>query len=41
MKTGECFFRVGTELWLSVSYQDEDGTVTTTTELVDAFHFEE
>lgn len=41
MKTGSCFFKVGTELWLATSYQDEDGTVTTKSELVDPFYFEE
>lgn len=41
MKTGSCFFKVGTELWLATSYQDENEIVMTTTELIDPFYFEE
>lgn len=30
MKTGECYFRdEDGNLWLAISYQDENGTVTT------------
>lgn len=39
MKTGECYFRVGDELWLASSFRDEDGVVWTITDLIDPLFF--
>ena len=39
MKTGQCYFRVGDELWLASSFRDGNGVVWTTTDLIDPLFF--
>lgn len=39
MKTGQCYFRVGDELWLASSFRDGNGVVSTVSELIDPLFF--
>jgi len=39
MKTGECYFRVGDELWLASSFLEGNGVVLTASELIDPLFF--